>query len=68
MGRINLKKFRIDLGLKSKEIAEKTYISRQHYSNIETGKVDPSHEYLEEFQKVFNVDDKDMWGLFKKSE
>ena len=68
MGRINLKKFRIGLGLKSKEFAEKTNISKEHYSNIELGKSNPSYEYIETFEKVFNVDEKEVWGLFKKSE
>lgn len=67
MGRINLKKFRIGLGLKSKEMAEKTNISKEHYSNIELGKSDPSYEYIENFEKTFDVNVKEVWWLFKKS-
>lgn len=64
--RINLKKFRIDKGLKSKEMAEKTGISKEHYSNIETGKKIPTSEYIDNFERIFNVDAKDVWVLFKK--
>lgn len=67
MRRINLKKFRIGLDLKSKEMAEATSISKEHYSNIELGKSDPSYEYIENFEKTFNVDVKDVWWLFKKA-
>lgn len=66
MGRINLKKFKIELGLNSTKMAEKVGISRQYYSNLENGKCDPSYELLEVFEKVFNLDAKDVWLLFKK--
>ena len=66
MGRINLKKFRIDLNLKAKEIAKKTNISSSHYSNIENGINDPKWDYMNLFAETFNVDDKDVWVLFKK--
>lgn len=67
MGRLNLKKFRIDLNLKSKQMAEKTGISKSHYSNIENGKKNPTYEYLEEFEKIFNIDEETLWWLFKKA-
>lgn len=67
MGRLNLKKFRIELNLKSKQMAEKTGISRSHYSNIENGKKDPTYEYMGKFEKVFEVEESKMWGLFKKA-
>ena len=67
MRRLNLKKFRIDLNLKSKQMAEKTGISISHYSNIENGKKNPTYEYIEGFEKKFNVDEKDVWVLFKKA-
>ena len=67
MGRLNLKKFRIDLMLKSGQMAEKTGISRAHYSNIENGKRNPTYEYIEEFEKTFGVEESKVWGLFKKA-
>lgn len=66
LGRINLKKFKIEQGLNSTEMAEKVGITRQHYSNLECGKCNPSYELLEAFEKVFNLDAKDVWLLFKK--
>ena len=55
--RKNLIKFRIDLGLKSKEVADKLGITRTKYSNIENGKVEPSMELLYKFKEVFDIDD-----------
>jgi DNA-binding XRE family transcriptional regulator len=57
MKRKNLMKFRIDLGLKSKEMAEKLGITKTRYSNLENGKVEPSMDLLYKFQEVFEVDD-----------
>lgn len=57
MKRKNLIKFRIDLGLKSKEMAEKLGITKTRYSNLENGKVEPSMDLLYKFQEVFDVDD-----------
>ena len=57
MKRKNLIKFRIDLGLKSKDMAEKLDITKTRYSNLENGKVEPSMDLLYKFQKVFGVDD-----------
>lgn len=68
MKRLNLKKFRISLDLKSKQMADIMKLSKQHYSNIENGKKDPTYEFMEEFEKTFNVDVRDVWWLFKKSE
>lgn len=62
--RKNLKKFRIDLDLKTKEIAKKLGISPSYYSLIENGRKDPTYEFMEKFGKIFNYDD--MWELFKK--
>ena len=68
MKRLNLIKFRIEQGLKSKEMAEKLKISSVHYSNIETGKVDPTFGLMEKFEKAFKDQYEDMWELFKKGE
>lgn len=57
MKRKNLIKFRIDLGLKSKEMAAKLDITTTRYSNLENGKVAPSIGLLYKIQEVFGVDD-----------
>ena len=57
MRRKNLIKFRIDLGLTGKEMAEKLGISNVKYSNIENGKANPTIELLYKFQNIFDVDD-----------
>lgn len=68
MKRLNLIKFRIDLGLKSKDVAERLGITKQHYSNIENGKVNPTYKILEKFGEVFEDMYEDIWELFKKAE
>ena len=65
MKRKNLIKFRVDLGLKSKEFADKLGITKSKYSNIENGRVEPSIELLYKFQEVFDVDD--VLELMKKA-
>jgi len=65
--RTNLKKFKIDLGLKSKEMAEKLEINSVHYSNIERGKSDPSFGLLQKFEEEFAGQYEDIWELFKKN-
>ena len=64
MVRKNLKKFRIDLGLKSKEMADKLGVTRGYYSQLENGKKDPTFGLMEDFSKLFNYDD--IWFLFQK--
>jgi DNA-binding XRE family transcriptional regulator len=54
--RKNLIKLRIDLGLKSKEMAEKLNITTTKYSNIENGKVEPSIGLLFKIQETFGID------------
>lgn len=66
--RKHLIKFRIDLGLKSKDMAEKLGVSRVHYSNIENGKVDPTFGFLEKFELLFRDYCYDIWEIFKKIE
>lgn len=66
MKRKNLVKFRIDLGLKSQEMAEKLEIGRVHYSNIENGKADPTYGFILKFEKTFKDQYEDVWELFKK--
>ena len=57
MKRKNLIKLRVDLGLKSGEMAEKLNVSRVKYSNIENGKVRPSIDFAYKIQEVFDVED-----------
>lgn len=57
MKRKNLIKLRVDLGLKSIEMAEKLNITRTKYSNIENGRVKPSIDFAYKIQEVFKVDD-----------
>jgi len=64
--RKNLAKFRIDLGLSSKEMAEKLGITPSHYSLIENGYRDPSYKTIEKFGEVFKDKYDDIWELFKK--
>lgn len=52
-----LKKFRIDYGLKSKEMAERLGLTRIRYSNIENGKIEPPLKVVLRFQEIFGVDD-----------
>ena len=52
----NLIKFRIDLGLNSKEMAKKLNLSQTAYSNLENGKKKPTIELAFTIQEVFGVD------------
>ena len=52
----NLIKFRIDLGLSSKEMAKKLNLSQTAYSNLENGKKKPTIELAFTIQEVFGVD------------
>lgn len=64
--RKNLLKFRIDLGLKSKEMADKLGLTPVRYSNIENGKVEPPIEMLYKLHNEFEVDD--VLELIKKED
>lgn len=68
MKRKNLKKFRIDLDLKSKDMAEILKINPTYYSNIENGRVDPSFDVAQRFGDIFRGKYDDYWVLFKKTE
>ena len=66
--RKNLIKLRTDLGLKSQDLAEQLEISRQHYSNIENGKVDPTFGIITRLEKILDnvgYEKEDIWNLFK---
>lgn len=49
-------KFRIDLGLTSKEMADKLNLSKTAYSNLENGKKKPTIAIAFKIQKIFGVD------------
>lgn len=64
--RFNLIKFRKMRKLSQEEIAAKLDVSRQHYSNVENGKADPSFGVMEKFEEVFKDQYEDFWELFRK--
>lgn len=71
MKRKNLVKLRVELGLKSQEMAEQLGIGRVHYSNIENGKVDPTFGFIEKLEALCierGIEIQDIWELFKKAE
>ena len=68
MKRKNLRLFRMKQGLLSKEMAEKLDVDPTYYSNIETGKIDPSFAFAEKFGNMFRGQYEDFWYLFKKEE
>ena len=57
MTRKNLIKFRIDLGISSKEMANKLGVTTTKYSNIENCRVKPSIDFAYKLQEVFDVED-----------
>ena len=69
--RKNLIKLRIELGMKSQEMAEQLGVSRVHYSNIENGKVDPTFLFIEKLETLCankGIDVYDIWEIFKRAE
>ena len=66
MKRKNLIKFRLENGLKAKDIAEKMGVSKVKYSHIENCRVKPSIDFACKFQKAFGVDD--IFELLKEEE
>lgn len=69
MKRKNLIKLRVELGLKSQEMAEELSFSRQHYSNIENGKVDPTFGFMEKLEALCTergIEVEDIWEIFRK--
>ena len=62
--RKNLIKFRIDMGYKSKDMADKLGITFTKYSNLENGRVEPSLDFIYKFQEIFDVED--VLELFRK--
>lgn len=47
--------FRKSLGLTQHELAEKANINRAYITHIETGKTNPSFDFLYKMQKTFNM-------------
>lgn len=71
--RFNLIKFRKTRGKGRRSIkyfADQLDITRQHYTDIESGKSNPSFGLMEKFYETFEtelIDDySDMWLLWKK--
>ena len=61
-----LKKFRIDHNLKSKEMADKLGLTKVRYSNMENGKAKVPSEVIFKFKDIFGVDDPIFY--FRKSD
>ena len=68
MKRKNLKLFRMQQGLSSKEMAEKLGVNYTYYSNVENGRINPSYSFCEKFGNIFKNKYEDFWELFKKGE
>ena len=68
MKRNNLRLFRMQQGLLSKEMAEKLGVNHTYYSNVENGRIDPSYSFCEKFGEIFKGLYEDFWVLFKKTE
>jgi transcriptional regulator with XRE-family HTH domain len=71
MKRKNLVKLRVELGLKSQEMAEHLGVGRVHYSTIENGKNDPTFGTIEKLEQLCNekgIVVEDIWEVFKKFE
>lgn len=50
---INLKAFRTSLNMRQKDIADKLGVSKDLYYKIETGKINPTYNFLERLAKAF---------------
>lgn len=61
--RKNLKKFRIDMELTQKELAEKLGCTTQNISLIEQGRRQGTAEFWRKFQKTFNLSGEKVWEL-----
>ncbi|MFP4041881.1 MAG: helix-turn-helix transcriptional regulator [Bacteroidales bacterium] len=59
--RKKLKEARTNMGYTQKEVAEKTDITRAHYTNIELGNKDPSFRVARKIKKVLKEEDDDIF-------
>ncbi|MEE0451945.1 helix-turn-helix domain-containing protein [Peptacetobacter sp.] len=50
---INLKAFRTSLNMRQKDIANKLGVSVTLYNQVETGKINPTYNFLEKLAKAF---------------
>lgn len=66
--RKNLKQFRQSLGLTIDEMAEKIGCTRSYLNDIELGKSNGSIDFWDGFQKIFGIENYDMWDLISKGE
>ena len=66
MRRKNLKIFRIEQDLTQSGMAERVGCSRDAYGSIESGKRDPSFDFMVNFQNAFDVPNENMWGLMER--
>lgn len=50
---VNLKAFRISLNMRQKDMADKLGVSVTLYNQVETGKINPTYNFLEKLAKAF---------------
>lgn len=66
MRRKNLKIFRVEHDLTQSDMAHRIGCSRDAYCAIETGKRDPSFEFMESLKSAFDVPSERMWHLVER--
>ncbi len=66
MRRVNLKIFRIQHNLTQSDIAERVGCSRDAYREIESGKRNPSYDFMEKFKVAFDIPAENMWNLMER--
>ena len=59
-----LRKFRLELGLTHKQMAEKIGIRRVKYTKIELGYYNPNLEFIRAFSKAFNLTAEEIERIF----
>ena len=64
--RINLKLFRVKLGLSQEEMADSLGYSRNHYARIENGESGYSVRFMNTLQEKHNLFDAEVKELLKK--
>lgn len=65
--RTELKVLRVKHNLTQKELADKVGVSNPTYNLIEQGKRKGSADFWLAIKKVFNLEDNDLWKLYKNN-
>lgn len=66
MRRKRLKIFRIEHDLMQSDMANKIGCTREAYSAVETGRRDPSYDFMKNLQAAFDIPDEHMWALLER--